>query len=108
MYTGSPNVNAFYTEFLSLDQRIEDFKSQLMPLVNVDMTTEFDSLRSLHIVHCLAHAATIQLHSPFADQNQNSRAKSLNAALGIVRAGAESRSYDFICMHPLMAVSTFV
>lgn len=104
-YSGSPNVNGFYTEFLSLDQRIEDFKSQLVPLANLDFATDFDQLRSLHIVHCLAHAATIQLHGPFADQNQNSRVKSLGAAMGIVHANAESRSYDFSCMHPLMAVS---
>lgn len=105
-----PNAASFYAEFLSLDQRIDDFKSQLFPLsvtaaaAAADILSE--NLRMHHLVHCLVHAATIQLHFPFVAHAEASRAKCLTAAMGIVEANEEARTYSLPCVHPLLAVST--
>ncbi|KAA1475082.1 hypothetical protein DENSPDRAFT_841812 [Dentipellis sp. KUC8613] len=96
-----PNMNAFYNNFISIDQRIEEFKGQLYLLENIDHS-DSDVLRTTHTSHCLAHAATIQLHSVFAQQNAASRNKCLAAGTAIVRANAIVRAYEFPVINPIL------
>ncbi|KAI0058715.1 hypothetical protein BV25DRAFT_1810255 [Artomyces pyxidatus] len=91
---GIPNMSTFYADFVSVDQRIEDFKSQLFPLENMDHMSQ-DVVRLMHLTFCLAHASTIQLHAAFAQQNTASRSKCLAAGTAIVRANAAVRVHEF-------------
>lgn len=103
----SPNASAFYAEFLALDQRIDDFKTQLFPLAVTAAAADIlsENLRMHHLVHSLVHSATIQLHLPFSAHSEPSRAKCLSAAMGIVDANVEARMDGLPCVHPLLAVS---
>ncbi|THH18650.1 hypothetical protein EW146_g2366 [Bondarzewia mesenterica] len=98
-----PDINAFYADFMSLDQRIDDLKSQLFPLENLGrVLSESDVTRSLHMAHCLAHSATIQLHAAFAPQNSASRSKCLTAATAVLRANADARIHESFFNNPLL------
>lgn len=103
----SPNATAFYAEFLALDQRIDDFKTQLFPLAVTAAAADIlsENLRMHHLVHSLVHSATIQLHLPFSAHSEASRAKCLSAAMGIVDANVEARMGGLPAVHPLLAVS---
>ncbi|TFY79583.1 hypothetical protein EWM64_g4429 [Hericium alpestre] len=98
-----PNVNTFYTNFVSMDQRIEEFKTQLYPLDNLEHVAA-DVVRTVHTIHCLANAASIQLHAAFAQQNAASRLKCLDAARAIVRANAAARAYEFSVVNPILGI----
>jgi hypothetical protein len=74
-------------ELAALDRRIEMFRTQLFPLAQLERRTA----QQMHTVYCLAHASTIQLHVMFAQQNSVSRAKCLDAATAILRAGTAAR-----------------
>ncbi|KAI9508617.1 hypothetical protein F5148DRAFT_875245 [Russula earlei] len=92
------NIGLFYSDFVALDQRIDEFKSQLMRI---------DPVPSLHgpLVHlacCLANGATIQLHATFSSQNTGSRTKCLSAAMAIVRANHATHIQDFTYCSPLL------
>ncbi|KAI0028440.1 hypothetical protein K488DRAFT_27143, partial [Vararia minispora EC-137] len=89
-----PSANAYYTEFVSLDSRIEEFKATLAPLES------FAQLRAVEIqqaytVHCIAQSATIQLHAAFAGQTTASRTKCLNAAFAILHLGTAAQVHNF-------------
>ncbi|EIM80995.1 uncharacterized protein STEHIDRAFT_134710 [Stereum hirsutum FP-91666 SS1] len=102
----SPNATAFYAEFLALDQRIDDFKTQLFPLAVTAAAADIlsENLRMHHLVHSLVHSATIQLHLPFSAHSEASRAKCLSAAMGIVDANVEARMGGLPAVHPLLAM----
>ncbi|KAF7364733.1 Fungal-trans domain-containing protein [Mycena venus] len=73
------NIHQFYASFNSIDTLIERFKRSL-PTVHS---------REMLVIHSLAHVATIQLHNPFAADNNNSRVRALDSARAIVAALAQ-------------------
>jgi hypothetical protein len=95
------NFGSFYSDFVAVDQRIDEFKSQLTPLDRVSG----HGVPLVHLAYCLSNGATIQLHAPFSSQNTGSRAKCLSAALAIVGAnqGAQAREYAYTS--PILGVS---
>ncbi|KAK7052741.1 fungal-trans domain-containing protein, partial [Favolaschia claudopus] len=73
------DLQQFYAAFTAIDTRIESFKLQIPPV-------EFNpTSRELLLVHCLAHAATIQLHSPLAGDGDAPRLRVLDTARAVVR-----------------------
>ncbi|KAA1474255.1 hypothetical protein DENSPDRAFT_840834 [Dentipellis sp. KUC8613] len=100
---GVTDMTAFYSSFVSLDQRIEDFKSQLISLDNLEGTTT-EIVRNMHSIHLLAAAASIQLHSAFSQQNAVSRVKCFVSAEAIVLANEVSQAHEFFIINPMLGI----
>jgi hypothetical protein len=96
-----PNVDSYYSEFVAVDQRIDEFKARLTPVGSVPEP----SALVVHLAHCLTNGATIQLHSTFCLQNTGSRAKCLSAALAIVRANQAAPVHERVYTSPILGVS---
>ncbi|KAH9960534.1 hypothetical protein BJV74DRAFT_872268 [Russula compacta] len=56
---------SFYSDFVAVDQRIDEFKSQLTPIDRVSG----HNVPLVHLAYCLSSGATIQLHATFSSQN---------------------------------------
>ncbi|TFY83452.1 hypothetical protein EWM64_g563 [Hericium alpestre] len=97
------NMDAFYEDFTSVDNRIDEFQSQLYSLQNL-ADVDSDVVRTMHVIHCLASAASIQLHSALAQINVDSRNKRLVAAQAIVQANISVRSHEFLIINPVLGV----
>ncbi|KAH9021814.1 hypothetical protein EDB84DRAFT_520380 [Lactarius hengduanensis] len=82
------NVDSYYSDFVAVDQRIDEFKSRLTPIERVAL--------------CLSNGATIQLHATFCLQNTASRAKCLSAALAIVRASQTTPAHERVYTSPIL------
>ena len=95
------NFRSFYSDFVAVDQRIDEFKSQLTPLDRVSA----HSVPLVHLAYCLSNGATIQLHATFSSQNTGSRAKCLSAALAIVRANQGAQAQEYAYTSPILGVS---
>ena len=96
-----PNVDSYYSDFVAVDQRIDEFKARLTPVGSVpDPSTQ-----AVHLAHCLSNGATIQLHSTFCLQNTASRAKCLSAAMAIVRANQAATAHERVYTSPILGVS---
>ncbi|TFY66228.1 hypothetical protein EVG20_g4864 [Dentipellis fragilis] len=98
-----PSPNIFYSNFVSIDKRIDEFKAQMYVLENTEgMSSEI--VRNVHLIQCLASAATIQLHAAFAQQNALSRNKCFTAAQEIVQANATARAHEFLVVNPMIGI----
>jgi hypothetical protein len=95
------NFGSFYSDFVAVDQRIDEFKLQLIPLDRVSG----HSVPLVHLAYCLSNGATIQLHATFCSQNTGSRAKCLSAAMAIVRANQAVHVQDYTYTCPILGVS---
>jgi hypothetical protein len=81
------------------------FRAHLPPLAPLERR----AAQQLHTVHCLAHAATIQLHAAFARQDATSRAKCLDAATAILRVGATAQVHNCApYIEPALGVCYFI
>ena len=96
-----PNVDSYYSEFVAVDQRIDEFKSRLTPVVG---SAPDPSAQAVHLAHCLSNGATIQLHATFCLQNTASRAKCLSAAMAIVRANQAAPAHERVYTSPILGV----
>lgn len=99
-----PNVDSYYSEFVAVDQRIDEFKARLTPVGSVPEPSQ----QVVHLANCISNGATIQLHSTFCLQNTGSRAKCLAAALAIVRANQAAPVHDRVYTSPILGVSISV
>jgi len=95
------NFGSFYSDFVAVDQRIDEFKSQLTPLDRVSG----HGVPLVHLAYCLSNGATIQLHAPFSSQNTGSRTKCLSAAMAIVRANQGTQAHEYAYTSPILGVS---
>lgn len=101
-----PDAAGFYADFVSLDTRIEEFKTELCPIATLS-TLPVAARQRLHATHCIAQCASIQLHAAFASQNSTSRTKCLEAGLAIIRTAAAASVTEFtfldhgvaVCLH---------
>jgi hypothetical protein len=93
------NIGSFYSDFVAVDQRIDEFKRQLTPIDRVSS----QNVLLLHLAYCLSNGATIQLHAAFSSQNTGSRAKCLSAAMAIVRANQAAHVQEYA--NPILGVS---
>jgi hypothetical protein len=101
------NIGSFYSDFVAIDQRIDEFKSQLTPIDRVSS----QNVPLVHLAYCLSNGATIQLHATFSTQNTGSRAKCLSAAMAMVRANQAAHVQEYTCTSPMLGVGfhrTFV
>ena len=96
-----PNIGSFYSDFVAVEQRIDEFKSQLTPLDRVPS----HHVPLVHLAYCLSNGATIQLHATFSSQNTGSRAKCLSAAMAIVRANQAAHVQQYTSLSPILGVS---
>ena len=96
-----PNVDSYYSEFVAVDQRIDEFKARLTPVGSVPEPSQ----QVVHLANCISNGATIQLHSTFCLQNTGSRAKCLSAALAIVRANQAAPVHERVYTSPILGVS---
>ena len=96
------NFASFYSDFMAVDQRIDEFKAQLTPIDRVSG----QKIPLVHLAYCLCNGATIQLHATFSSQNTGSRAKCLSAAIAMVRANqvAHVQEYtrEYTCLSPML------
>lgn len=92
------NIGSFYSDFVAVDQRIDEFKPQLTPIDRVSS----QNVPLLHLAYCLSNGATIQLHATFSSQNTGSRAKCLSAAMAIVRANQAARVQEYVFSSPIL------
>ncbi|TFY79576.1 hypothetical protein EWM64_g4436 [Hericium alpestre] len=99
----TPNIEAFYADFTSVDSRIDEFQSQLYSLQNL-ADVDSDIVRTMHVIHCLTSAASIQLHSALEQVNVESRNKCLMAAEAIVQANNSVRAHEFLIINPVLGV----
>ena len=95
------NFGSFYSDFVAVDQRIDEFKAQLTPIDRVSS----QKVPLIHLAYCLSNGATIQLHATFSSQNTGSRAKCLSAAIAMVRANQAARLQEYACLSPMLGVS---
>ncbi len=95
------NIGSFYSDFVAVDQRIDEFKSQLTPIDQVSS----QNVPLVHLAYCLSNGATIQLHATFSSQNTGSRAKCLSAAMAIVRANQAAHVPEYVFTSPILGVS---
>ncbi|KAF8268175.1 hypothetical protein EI94DRAFT_1700458 [Lactarius quietus] len=95
-----PNVDSFYAEFVTVDQRIDEFKARLT--LPVAESVPDPSAQAVHLARCLSNGATIQLHSTFCLQNTGSRAKCLSAAMAIVCANQAAPAHDRVYTSPVL------
>jgi hypothetical protein len=95
------NIGSFYSDFVALEQRIDEFKSQLTPIERVSS----QSVPLAHLACCLANGATIQLHATFSSQNTGSRGKCLSAAMAIVRANQAAHVQEYAHTSSVLGVS---
>jgi hypothetical protein len=95
------NIGSFYSDFVAVDQRIDEFKPQLTPIDRVSS----QNVPLLHLAYCLSNGATIQLHATFSSQNTGSRAKCLSAAMAIVRANQAAHVQEYVFTSPILGVS---
>jgi hypothetical protein len=95
------NVGSFYSDFVAIDQRIDEFKSQLAPIERVPN----HNVSLVHLAYCLSNGATIQLHATFSSQNTASRAKCLSAAMAMVRANQAAHAQESIHTNAILGVS---
>ncbi len=95
-----PNVDSYYSDFVAVDQRIDEFKSRLTPIEPVPDP----NVRAVHLALCLSNGATIQLHATFCLQNTASRAKCLSAAMTIVRANQATPAHERVYTSPILGV----
>jgi len=93
-----PNIGSFYSDFVAVEQRIDEFKSQLTPLDRVPS----HHVPLVHLAYCLSNGATIQLHATFSSQNTGSRAKCLSAAMAIVRANQAAHVQQYNSLSPIL------
>ncbi|KAF5344291.1 hypothetical protein D9758_012320 [Tetrapyrgos nigripes] len=71
--------------FTSLDPLIDNFRSTLFTVLPMSRTpTSSPFFGTVLLTHTLAYSATINLHSPFVNDDHRSRSKSLKAAEGCV------------------------
>ncbi|KAH9969300.1 hypothetical protein BGW80DRAFT_1438183 [Lactifluus volemus] len=92
------NVGTFYSDFVAIDQRIDEFKSQLTPVDRVPS----HNVSLVHLAYCLSNGATIQLHATFSSQNTASRAKCLSAAMAMVRANQAAHAQDSVYTNAIL------
>ncbi|KAJ7643890.1 Zn(2)-Cys(6) binuclear cluster domain-containing protein [Roridomyces roridus] len=85
--------------FNAIDALIEGFKLAL-PAVQGGLQS-LDA-REMFVIHSLAHVATIQLHNPFADEVEASRARALDAARAIVRNLGQVVVNNLVYIDPIM------
>ena len=95
------NIGSFYSDFVAVDQRIDEFKPQLTPIDRVSS----QNVPLLHLAYCLSNGATIQLHATFSSQNTGSRAKCLSAAMAIVRANQAAHVQEYVFTSSILGVS---
>ena len=95
------NVGTFYSDFVAIDQRIDEFKSQLTPIDRVSS----NDVSLVHLAYCLSNGATIQLHATFSSQNTASRAKCLSAAMAMVRANQAAHAQESVYTNAILGVS---
>jgi hypothetical protein len=95
------NVGTFYSDFVAIDQRIDEFKSQLTPVDRVSS----HNVSLVHLAYCLSNGATIQLHATFSSQNTASRAKCLSAAMAMVRANQAAHAQESVYTNAILGVS---
>ncbi|KAJ7447212.1 hypothetical protein FB451DRAFT_1188403 [Mycena latifolia] len=93
----SEELNQFYTAFNTLDARILDFHSTLAH-------TPAPTSRALLVGHSTAHAAVIQLHSIFAQNNLTSKQKCLAAAQSILALIADADLRDAAFINPVISI----
>ncbi|TFY81191.1 hypothetical protein EWM64_g2824 [Hericium alpestre] len=86
-----------------VDNRIDEFRSQLYNLPHF-ADADSDVVRTMHVIHCLANTASIQLHSAFAQQNVGSRNKCFMAAQAIVQANTDVRAHEFLIINPILGI----
>ncbi|TFY81757.1 hypothetical protein EWM64_g2253 [Hericium alpestre] len=98
-----PDMDAFYTNFMAVDSRIDQFRSQLYALPNL-VDADSGVVRTMHVIHCLANTASIQLHSAFAQHNVASRNKCFMAAQAIVQANFSVRAHEFLIIDPVLGI----
>jgi hypothetical protein len=94
------NITSFYADFVAVDQRIDEFKSQIAPIERVPR----HDVPLVHLAYCLANGATIQLHATFSSQNTASRAKCLSSAMAVVRANQAAHAHEFIYTNAILGV----
>jgi len=92
------NIGSFFSELVAVDQRIDEFNSQLTP---IDQVSSQD-VPLVHLAYCLSNGATIQLHATFSSQNTGSRGKCLSAAMAIVRANQAAHIQDYRYCCPML------
>ena len=95
-----PNVDSYYSDFVAVDLRIDEFKSRLTPVGS----GPDPSAQAVHLAHCLTDGATIQLHAVFCMQNTGPPAKCLSAAMAIVRANQAASTHEHVYMSPILGV----
>ncbi len=84
------NIGSFYSDFVAVDQRIDEFKRQLTPIDRVSS----QNVPLLHLAYCLCNGATIQLHATFSSQNTGSRDGDRACQSGCTRAGIRLHQSD--------------
>ena len=104
MLRPASDTPSFQSQFVALDNRIEQFKAAL-PSLSQATSMHADVVRSLLAIHTLCHCATIQLHSPFAGENHNSSNKVMTAAHTAASVLQGIPVPQLIYVDPIMGVS---
>ena len=96
----------FQSQFVALDNRIEQFRASLPPLSQATSMRP-DVVRALLAIHTLCYCATIQLHSPFAQNHQPSNSKISAAANGAASVVQAIPMPQIVYVDPIMGVSVW-
>ena len=98
------NAHAFFTEFVLLDNIIDNFIAILPP---IDPCASCATLRDQLLLHTHAHAATIQLHSNLGGVDGPEGSKDIAAAKAAAALLEFAQLSEMTFVDPIMAVSPF-
>ncbi|GLB40228.1 putative GAL4-like Zn(II)2Cys6 (or C6 zinc) binuclear cluster DNA-binding domain [Lyophyllum shimeji] len=95
------DATRFTQSFATLNECIDRFISALPNITHLEMVMP-DAIRTNFVTHTLAHAASSRLNAIFAETNEQSREKSLAAALCIVGLIKEVDIQNFQHINPII------
>lgn len=101
--TEIPVPNSFSDNFRMCENAITRFTTTLLPLHQVGASIPDDKF-ALIVIHSLAHAAMICLHSPFMQDNNVSRQKCVRSARSVILVTKHIAEADFDYLDPILGV----
>lgn len=96
-----PVPSSFSDNFRMCEHAITRFTTTLLPLHQVGAAIPDDKF-ALIVIHSLAHAAMICLHSPFMQDNNISRQKCVRSARSVIMVTKHIAEADFDYLDPIL------
>ena len=98
--------SAFFTAFAILDAQIHHLQTSLPPLTFIPSIRKSEHIRKLVVCHSILHTCLIKLHGIFAERNDDSKRKRLDASEGVFEGISMLAHGNFQFLNPTIAVTS--